>query len=192
LRPARALAVGVTLAVALAAPAPVRGAARREPLRFANLAWEARPEAIARAMTAAGFASVAAETGEASAWRGEAYGAGVRAVPQLDRAGRLIAVDLRFGSSRSAPLDRYDALVARLRRCFGPWAYRIPAGRPVRQEHLGRYGVTRTFGPRTAATIWTDGAGAAALAQLDGDGVLWLRFESPRWDEAGGGDDPSP
>lgn len=177
------LALAVTVACAVPA-AGVRGPGRAAPAaatphgtcRFGALAWDASPAAAARALAAAGF--VRAPGG---AWSGRAYGRRVRLETETGAQWRLEAVTLRFAEApRGEALARYDALVAELARTLGPWAERIPVGRPVTQERIGRGGVVRRYGERTAATLWTDEAGGAAAAQLDGDGVLWLRYESPR------------
>jgi hypothetical protein len=167
--------------VALAAAAAAR------PVGFPGLPWDAGPAAVERALAEQHFERMPSHgPHEAGAWRGVAFGVRLRAEPQFDRRGRLIAVDARPDAAlaaRTTPLERYDELVVALRRHFGPWDVRIPAGRPVEQERLGRFGVTRTFGPRTAATIWTGADGAAAIVQLDGEASVGLRFESPRWEQ---------
>ena len=184
-------AAALAIVAALAAGAATARAADRPPppLRFAGLAWDAARAEVAHGLTARGFSQVDAGNAgvqeDLGTWRGQAFGSRVRAVPEFDGAGRLISMTLRFepDDPRGA-LGRYTLLVERLRREFGPWTHQIAPGRPVRQEHFGRYGTTRTYGERTAATMWTRDDGAAAAAQLDGDQVVWLRYESPRWEAA--------
>jgi hypothetical protein len=179
---ALALALDVLPGVASAAAAPL-------PLRFGDLAWDAPPEQVARALASSGFSRLASEPGEEPRWRGGAFGRRAVVVADYGSSGGLVAVTLRFEpDARGSALQRYAELVERLRRRHGAWTVRVAPGRPVVEERLGRYGVTRRMGERSAATLWTNDAGEAAVVQLDRDDVLWLRFESPRWEaEAGDG-----
>jgi hypothetical protein len=162
-----------------AAPAP--GPAER--LVYAGLAWDSGADEVATRLGALGFARVAAAAGEAAAWHGEAFARPVRLATEADRGGRLVAVTLRFEPDpRGSALQRYTRLVEAVRRRHGAWTVQVAPGRPVDEERVGRFAMTRRFGPRTAATLWTDDTGAAAAVQLDGDGELWLRYESPRWE----------
>jgi hypothetical protein len=168
--------------------APAHPAASPAPavrLVHAGLAWDSGAEDVATRLASLGFTRLAPAAGEAAAWRGEAFARQVRLATETDHGGRLIAVTLRFEpDSRGSALQRYERLVEAVRRRYGAWAVRVAPGRPVDEERVGRFTLTRRFGPRTAATLWTDASGAAAAVQLDGDGELWLRYESPRWEAA--------
>ncbi len=166
------------------APSP-RPLAPVERLVFAGLTWDAGAGEVASALASRRFVPVAPAADEPAAWRGEAFARQARLVTETDREGLLVAVTLRFEpDSRGSAMQRYGRLVAAVRRRYGAWTVQVEPGRPVARERIGRFAMTRRFGPRTAATLWTDDSGAAAAVQLDGDGVLWLRYESPRWEAA--------
>jgi hypothetical protein len=193
--PLRCAAAWLVLAcvTAHAAVAGVRGAPERPArpgaqdgrLVYAGLAWDAGADDVAARLAALGFAPVPATAESPAAWRGEAFARPARLATETDREGRLVAVTLRFEpDARGSALQRYGRLVDAARRRHGAWTVQVAPGRPVDEERLGRFAMTRRFGPLTAATLWTDEAGGAAAVQLDGDGVLWLRYESPRWEAA--------
>ncbi len=175
----------VLAALLLAALVPVAHAdplrADRRPLRFGGLVWDATSGDVVRGLQAEGFERAPGRNDDAE-WRGHAFGEWAIAAPAYDSAGRLVEVKLRFEPRQSlGEVQRYQALVTRMRHTFGPWAERIaPGGRPARAEDLGRYGLPRGSAPPAVATLWTRPAGAAAAALLDVDGVLWVRFRSPR------------
>jgi hypothetical protein len=162
-------------------------------VRFMGLEWDENAGELARNLGNRRFEAMKTDL-KAGLWRGEFFGAPIHVEPEFDGSGRLIAITARIEPADDAPIDQYDGMVDQLRKHFGPWYVRIPAGRPVQQEHLGRFGITRTFGPRTAATIWSGADDSAAIVQMDGDGAVWVRFESPRWarvhlfDDASAGD----
>jgi hypothetical protein len=187
--PFRLLATAAVLAFAIATPASARVTRRArpapppppQPLAFAAIAWDVDARTFARSAEARGYHAAAAPVG-ATEYRGLAFARRAAATPEYDAAGRLVAVSVRFDAdSRSGPLQRYAAVVDAVKRRHGPWATQVDPGRPVVEVRHGELGVTRKFGPLTAATLWTGEDGAAAAVQLDGDGVLWLRYESPRW-----------
>ena len=164
------------------APATVATGA---PLVFADLAWDADRSEVARALVARDFSHAAGGPREAVAWRGNVFGRRAQLTADVDREGRLIAITLRFDAdTNGSAIQRYTAVADAMRRRHGPWTIQVAPGRPVDEERLGRFAVTRRFGPVTAATLWTDASGAAAAVQLDGQGMLWLRYESPRWEAA--------
>lgn len=184
---------GLAAAHRAAPPAQAQAQAPREPLRFAGLDWDSSRTVFSRALAARGFtransldfSQVALGDIAPIDWRGEAFGQPVLLTTEMDRAGRLIAVTLRYQSNpRGSAIQEYTAMAEAVRRRHGPWAVQVEPGRPVDEEHFGRFAATRRYGPRTAATLWTDDSGGAAVVQLDGASVLWLRYESPRWEAA--------
>ena len=164
-----------------AAPVGERGAA----LRFAGLPWDSSPAQVAAALASHRYRVVAEHDDLKREWRGRAFGRAARVTPEFDSSSRLVAVTLRFEPDpRGSAMQRYAELVDAMRRLQGEPAAQVEPGRTEVEERTGRRELTRRFGPRTAATMWTDAVGGAAAAQLDGDGVVWLRYESPRWEEA--------
>ncbi len=183
-----ALALGVTLAApghagrAKPRPAPVLApvAEVAPPLRFGALAWELERAGVERTLASMRFVR---EAGDGAAWRGRAFERDAQLAVEYGADGRLLAVTLRFApDARGSALQRYESLVERLRRRHGAWEVRIEPGRSVvREERSGFATRLRVSGERNAATLWTAADGAGAVVQLDDDGTLWLRYESPRW-----------
>ena len=175
-----------------AAPAPAgaptaRGkapAAQTAPLEYPGLAWNAGPREVAAALAARAYRPDRSGQDGRPAWSGTAFGRGARLTAEFDASSRLLAVTVRFApDTRGSDVQRYAALVEEFRRRYGAWTAQVEPGRPVSEERRGPLGTTRRFGPRTAATMWTNAEGAAAEVQLDGESVLWARFESPRWND---------
>ncbi len=184
--------VAALLALALLLAAGSAGASRvvphavrpAAPLTFPGLAWDLPGPRVNAALAALGFAHLH-DAGERPPWRGRAFGRMAGAIPEYDADGRLVALMLRFEPDpRGSRLQRYAELVDSLRARHGRWTVQVVPGRPADEERFGRSRFVRRYGPRTAATLWTDVAGGGAVVQLDEDGVLWLRYESPRWPAA--------
>lgn len=164
-------------------------------LRFGALAWDLDRAGVARVLASMRFVREAQGSGEAAEWRGRAFERDARLATEYGSDGRLLAVTLRFApDARGSALQRYEALAERVRRRHGAWTARVEPGRSVlREERTGTATRLRVSGERNAATMWTGADGAGAVVQLDDDGTLWLRYESPRWnDEASRGDDRAP
>ncbi len=155
-------------------------------LRFGDLPWDTPAAAVARWLPQHGWArSEPSGEDERPAWRGKVLGRTGLLTPEFDADGRLLAVDVLFVPAGSGgALQRYATLVAAVRARHGAAAQEIAPGRPVVEQQLGRIARVRRIGPLTAATLWTAADGAAAAVQLDGEGRLWLRYESPRWQAA--------
>jgi len=181
---AAALACAWLFATAAAAPAPrsVSGASaapQRAPLRVAGIGWDADAGGLAGGLARAGYRLVHEPGGPA--WRGVAWGEPVTLHAEFDASGRLLALELACAVSDRPAGVRYAALVERLRAAYGPWEAQVAPGRRVREERVGHGAVRRTYGERTAATLWTGDDGAAAAVRLAGDDRITVRFESPQW-----------
>jgi len=186
--------IAVVLAAVLAAAAghpAAPGPPPHEPLRFEGLAWDASRAEVERVLAARHYVREAATAeDEEPTWRGRAFGRIVHVSPEFTPAGGLLALDVRFeADARGSALQRYAELVAAMRRRHGPPTAEVAPGRPVTEERLDRFGRLRRYGDRTAATLWTDAPGAGAVVQLGRDDALWLRYESPRWNELHPADD---
>lgn len=184
------MATGVAVAIAMAAPASFAGPSDRDgdaaKLVFADLAWGSNAGEVSTRLTRLGFRRTPerdARSGGPS-WTGRWKGEAATCVPELRASGGLVAVTLRFDpESRGDAIRLYGALGADLERRHGPELVDLGLRRELDRVHFGlRWRLSRS-GELAGARLWTSPDGAAAALQLDGERVVWVRWEAPGWEQ---------
>jgi hypothetical protein len=168
--------------VVAATPASGSSAGASQPLRFAGLRWGTSCAEVARVLAARGFAPAQAGT-----WRGRWLGRAAEVSDECDPVRGLRATTLRFAPVTAGDaLHLYARLRADMRQRHGRPLVEIEPGRTHVPAYAGRAAWMLSVGELSAATLWVSSAQAAAAVQLDGRNVVWLRFEAPGYEAAGG------
>lgn len=206
LRAGARILAGVAIALAMAAPvsrsgavaggeAPARAgpAPRAGRVAFSGLPWGAAPGTVAKRLAGLGFRRVAATGGEAGGevWRGRWLGEPATCTPESRGAEGLVSLTLRF--EPGSPGDAgwlYRRLLADMGRRLGPGTADVEPSRASGWRREGP-GLRRVWIDDPAgARFWVGEDGAAAVLQLDGRSVVWLRWEAPGWTPDGEGSGP--